>query len=596
MKRALVPMWLVGIVAALAVTGTLGGCAAGNEVIPEQVPVTYKEVGNSPGHIAHQTRKIQCTECHGPSGFERPPVEICVRCHVTQPTPLHPGTRGPTCKDCHRFGAPPPGDERTEELDSASRSRAEGGGPGGVRPRTVVPREEAQLPCLRCHATPQGPVHAIGPHATQKCTTCHRPHKMPSLTPPPCTDCHKDKETVHAGTRGCRDCHRAHDDPRTADGTCETCHEKQTGPKHVDDHAITAGHTKCTGCHQPHNFGKAQVQPCTEKCHKDQPVLAKDHHVKCVNCHNQHDDHPKPCASCHQQQVRHPASAKGPCAGCHQPHNPNLPLGGKAVACQTCHEKQRHGTATCTDCHVPHQGKPQMDGTVCARCHANRAESTAHTKHANCVICHTAHGPKPTPGPELCAKCHADKVKTTAGTGHGTCAKCHADGVHAPGAERPACATCHKAEAATVPEGHATCVNCHKPHDPTKAPVACGSCHTTKLQFGHGKVLPCGSCHRPHGPNGLAKPPTCLTCHDAKKLPNLHKSPSHAGACTTCHGPHEAKPKSDRATCLSCHKDRDKHEPTAATCAGCHPFHAGEAKSTQVTPVTPITPPATPAK
>jgi hypothetical protein len=65
-----------------------------------------------------------------------------------------------------------------------------------------------------------------------------------------------------------------------------------------------------------------------------------------------------------------------------------------------------------------------------------------------------------------------------------------------------------------------------------------------------------------------------VTCHAPVQLRGLHRVPQHA-ACESCHLAHDAKPRGDRASCQVCHRDREHHEPTAATCTGCHPFGNG---------------------
>src|SRR5207244_3511881 len=96
------------------------------------------------------------------------------------------------------------------------------------------------------------------------------------------------------------------------------------------DHALTAGHPRCTNCHAPHRFAKSEVKPCTS-CHRDQPVLAAAAHARCTDCHGPHDDKPRPCASCHHEQVAHPTS----CTSCHPIHGTQA----KALTCETCHAK-----------------------------------------------------------------------------------------------------------------------------------------------------------------------------------------------------------------------------------------------------------------
>src|SRR5690349_16604088 len=86
--------WLV-IVALVA-------CGGRRERPAEHVPAEYHDVAASAGHLAH-VGKVACAECHGERGFAKPPTELCAQCHA-KTTPLHHDA-GPTCQDCHAFGA-----------------------------------------------------------------------------------------------------------------------------------------------------------------------------------------------------------------------------------------------------------------------------------------------------------------------------------------------------------------------------------------------------------------------------------------------------------------------------------------------------------
>ena len=164
------------------------GCASQRDRVPERVPRSYHDVAASLGHTAH-VGKMPCADCHGPTGFEVPPAELCSKCHANVITPLHPGMHAPQCQDCHAFGAKP------------------------------VARDD----CLRCHDKPQYGNPAIGAHREVACNECHDPHRTQQKVD--CARCHDDRQTHHAGARGCRDCHSIHEDRKVVDAQCQSCHQ-----------------------------------------------------------------------------------------------------------------------------------------------------------------------------------------------------------------------------------------------------------------------------------------------------------------------------------------------------------------------------------
>jgi hypothetical protein len=537
----------------LAVIAIVAACGGGGDH-GRAVPVEWRAVRESPGHVAHlASAGLACRDCHDSDRvFAKPPDDLCTtKCHEQVETPLHQvrasdptANHPPACKDCHGFGV-------------------------GAR--------ASPWQCMDCHQHDQGAViHAVGAHAAEACGQCHRPHQSPSLTPKACTDCHADAAGHHgrtalSGTTGCLDCHAVHEARNAAAEQCAVCHATQPHP--IDARARFPGHDQCTSCHQPHEFVAKAVRACTD-CHQAKPVLAAAQHATCVSCHQPHlAAAPRACASCHRdERVAHPPTTEGTCAGCHPPHT-RLAGGALAVECATCHADRVHGDAApgpeCRSCHTPHGPTPIAEPRLCAKCHADQTASTAATGHAACASCHVRPGHAAQQSPRACASCHAP-IAARVRVGHDTCTNCHTGGPHAPAAPVVACATCHAEPARTAPVGHRACATCHDPHSGSVRPSAstCASCHAAPAARGHGPKLACATCHQPHaGAPGPSTPPACVTCHPAATRPALHRSPGHA-RCEACHQSHELAPRADRATCLTCHTDRTTHEPTARTCAG----------------------------
>ena len=111
----------------LVLTMLLIGCGGSREDrVPEQVPVAYRAVAASAGHVAH-VGNVACAACHGDGGFAPPPADLCERCHADQLTPLHPGTHAPRCQDCHAFGAGAAHHDAQDALIEALRAELRGG-------------------------------------------------------------------------------------------------------------------------------------------------------------------------------------------------------------------------------------------------------------------------------------------------------------------------------------------------------------------------------------------------------------------------------------------------------------------------------------
>jgi hypothetical protein len=575
MKKRVIVTGMGVLIAAACAALVIGALRARRQASPSGppgaiVPAMWHDVRASTGHQVHVAEAgLPCRDCHAieQAGFA-PPRGICRSCHSEVDTPLHDsmfGRASTDCQDCHGFGADP-----------------------AVRP----------WQCMRCHDQPQGFVAAVGRHGDQDCGTCHQPHAEPVLTPQACEQCHADQQAHHGragrgAASACLDCHSMHEPGQAADQRCAACH-RATEPR-VPESATFAGHDRCVGCHPPHDFSPRGAAACAS-CHAEQRTLgqlaaagartkpgqapSRRAHAQCTSCHRPHDvRRPAPCTSCHAgARTAHPADAQqGPCLGCH-PIHPDAAAtakleGKRALACSACHTRSAHGGDTaCSDCHDAHGAlRPAPDATLCSRCHAPVARSTAGSGHAACLGCHVqaAHAPA-TPVP-ACGQCHGEIAGRVA-RGHATCTQCHASAAHAPRAARPACETCHPAQRASAPAGHRACANCHETHSGGLRPRAtCGDCHARERATGHGVTVGCASCHRPHGPGGVAAPPGCHQCHASAELPGMHRAHERA-RCSACHRAHEAGPRGERASCAACHRDLAGHEPTTNTCTGCHVF------------------------
>lgn len=553
------------------------GCGK-EETEPVQVPDSWREMREGKGHKIHLRTDVKCKDCHQVKEgvFLIPSDDVCSRCHERTHEELHGviSIAGAVrCRDCHSFktGDPEPG-----------------------------------VACRKCHvkepeASHVGPERVVAVHASEACTTCHKPHSTQRPAGFDCVDCHRDREAAHGQSGstpdGCLECHGAHRPAEAAKTGCVRCHVagdvapqapaptldggirlderigttsiafpagafKGRAAPHVPATALTGAgqHATCATCHRPHGDDRG-VLPCGS-CHGDQvkhgagtSLLRPDKvdHT-CTACHPQHQvkGAQDRCAQCHDSvEKRHP----GDCTGCHQPHAPE---GSKPLACASCHD--------------PRDPKPAL--TTVAALADPVADTRAHSGGIECLKCHSPHGSQESPKP--CWTCHA---KEAAGTqsikerGHADCKQCHLSAAHDPQRKPPACGTCHQAEAASAPEGHADCKKCHEPHGGKQRPeAACRKCHDDEARTPHGKA-DCASCHRPHGPEGVATAPACATCHTPQGLGGLHRKPGH-DSCASCHlSSHGPYLKAARATCIGpCHQDKQDHEPNAKVCSGCHLF------------------------
>lgn len=593
----------------------------------EVVPIVWAEARLSPMHALHVGKKaLPCSGCHA-AGFEQPPdASVCAGCHDKPSRRPHlTGTSGgaPTCLTCHVFGVKPPAPTCTDCHVAGREPRA----------TKIAHHADPTIACTACH-DPHGEergrlADCTGCHAGASAShgrfVAHAAGAAGSVA---MDDAGFDGAAIAylrsakelyassaaANARGvtdptngqiCAACHAPHAEKTAARAACASCH---TGERH-DAHGSTlgalapprvtpegpqvAGHEACVTCHDPHVAEKRAVRPC-QGCHEGKrSALSNPHHASrgCPTCHAPHapTTAPASCQDCHAGKVVLASArvpAHGACSACHDPHAPSSP---PQLACVKCHErvKPSHPASpggTCVGCHDPHpDDRTGPIAAACSSCHTKASSETAfHARKVTCAGCHTPHrfalaDVKGLAGATFCAQCHApEKAKTSARAGHQDCRACHGE-PHAPVAQ-PTCRSCHAPEAQSAPKGHANCTNCHDAHDGSLGPRAvCTTCHASQKQALHAGVLTadgkaCATCHRPHGPKGPASPPKCTTCHDAAKLPGLHRKEAHAANCSSCHTSH-APPRADRTTCTgACHHDRRDHQRDTDLCAGCHVF------------------------
>lgn len=540
------------------------------------IPEHWQTTRTVTGHQAHVVREaIACSKCHELTETEIGKVDParCADCHAAQAEIEHAKQQaeerygqGATadCTSCHAFTV----------------AGSDGAHAGAAK-------AHAPSDCGRCHFSQQGDTPAVQVHHTRDCLSCHQPHEDETPTSAPCDECHAEVPLTHAAqgrqlAEACSICHEhQHAPAKEARDSCQECHALEN-PLVPASALFTDGHTECVGCHRPHEFARDRAVEC-QACHESMNVLGGPRvraHNTCTSCHDPHDvksASAKACSSCHQDiSPNHPKHGKvGTCTGCHDPHPASTRALSKVRDCTSCHQAAAHDTdfhegVSCRKCHEPHDFVLNAKDTqLCAECHQdNTARASKQPGHQVCGDCHRGLPHRPQALQAGCDTCHqAEHAKARAG--HATCTNCHEP--HA-GSLLKNCASCHAAEHKTAPSGHRECTQCHEPHSGSSASKACSSCHSEQASTPHGKLsATCGDCHRPHGPSGIAKPPSCASCHQQQTLKGLHGVSRHQ-SCNDCHAPHAEGARNQRQSCLSCHKAQLDHFPNAPTCISCHLF------------------------
>lgn len=217
----------------------------------------------------------------------------------------------------------------------------------------------------------------------------------------------------------------------------------------------------------------------------------------------------------------------------------------------------------------------EIDRSICEKCHAGGGkaskwsriiESPGHRIHVGkqrveCVQCHAMSAHRFKPPKETCATCHKQVTLTAAGSmAEMHCLQCHpfaaADAKRPLKPDRAACLECHEnlqisgeVFPAKAPMKW-DCGKCHKPHQRLNISNAeCKSCHETMTEGVHRMKghASCLDCHKPHGWN--TTPASCASCHAAIVPAKHHPTPGKS--CKDCHGawddeflgPHAGKAK-----------------------------------------------------
>lgn len=436
--------------------------------------------------------------------------------------------------------------------------------------------------CLECHEDKSKGkfVHSA---IAMGCLSCHEVRvnkditriKLTTTTPQSlCITCHADKDastlkgTIHPpAVRDCLKCH----DPHTSgnkfqllkatsgekkDNLCLTCHTQGTNvPEKGSRHA--ALDMGCDTCHTTHKVGEKGKQEFDYHLTKAVPAL-------CIGCHDVKDE---ALVKAHQGQPFATAS----CTQCHDPHQsaqPKLmakfthpPFADKS--CDTCHAPAKDGKVVLTNADTK---------ALCVMCHSDQAEHIEKAKvphpgaQGECIACHNPHAGK-TPGflqPDpvsACLTCHSDQAEQFK--------KAH---LHQP-AFGQSCAICHEPHggdnehllrAAKVDN---VCLECHGPDSP--APKKLEAEHMITIFDGKVKlpedyfkknkvvVLPLkfGRGHPIAGHPVVDVP-------DPTDVTKIHAKIN----CLSCHQPHASAQAdllvkdqaNNLAFCVTCHKDLTK--------------------------------------
>ncbi|MEO6600942.1 MAG: hypothetical protein ABIQ16_13770 [Polyangiaceae bacterium] len=425
----------------------------------------------------------RCVTCHHPHEDEHPKPAPCANCHQVKATHANEGkTPTQVCTTCHAL--------------------------------QHAPAAAALTSCVTCHASTQPvvPATALFAGGHSQCVGCHRPHDFAESKVAQCRSCHADLNVLAAprvqAHSVCTSCHQPHAVRESALNACASCHQRVH-----PDHPKFQNKGACVGCHEPHprSVQLTSVVRACSSCHQTATSEKAFHEaVTCTTCHAPHQfaltlQSKVLCNTCHTREVSLVttlASTNGAlstghaaCQGCHKglPHHPK----GVTAACGTCHgaveAKTNQGHRACTNCHEPHSGQRQA---ACGNCHA-KEQTSAPLGHQVCTNCHEPHSGTPTGA--VCARCHANEAQSKHGQLAGACASCHRP--HGPNglASPPACTNCHQSTQLAGLHSvrqHQACTKCHGGHESaalqTRAP--CLACHADRKD--HFPDAPrCASCH-----------------------------------------------------------------------------------------------------
>ncbi len=239
-------------------------------------------------------------------------------------------------------------------------------------------RDHGEAACLSCHKgldlenhagshplntlVPRRPAAALralggvlGPNNTLVCTSCHTMHAEPNMTAR-CFACHEEQAIIASRDKTTKG-HRSSD--------CTECHNTESARQKAEATRVPGDPSNCLRCHdegsenqrvhvQPGHLGHALVDAEGGFGPSDPPLEG------CTSCHGGHEvvrpDYTL-CESCHLQQAED-------------------------------HARGGHGTATCIECHPPHEAFALHDAPDdghrlnpvsrrCLACHAEDVEGEA---------------------------------------------------------------------------------------------------------------------------------------------------------------------------------------------------------------------------
>lgn len=259
------------------------------------------------------------------------------------------------------------------------------------------------IECLDCHVSHGGAADDLlagRDHAATACVNCHKgldlethadAHPVDELVP------RRAAEAVRkvGGLLGpnntvvCGSCHTAHgDDEEDMDARCFACHEEQAAVA-IEAATKEEGH-RSGACRSCHNQESAEMKAEAPKVEGDPS--------NCLRCHgpgtrNQSvDAHPGQAGhALVDREGGFDADDDRPLDGCTSCHGGHEIVRPDSDLCERCHTEQRddharggHGTATCIDCHPPHEERAM---------HADAPDHHLNPVSRRCLACHAEDAP-----------------------------------------------------------------------------------------------------------------------------------------------------------------------------------------------------------
>ena len=473
-----------------------------------RLPLTIALVlffGLSFGQSPHGDLKIDCAECHNPSGWAIDYATLKFD-HDTTDFELDGSHETTDCKACHND----------------------------------LTFQNVSTDCISCHLD----VHnqTVG----NDCMRCHNSESWLVFNIP---ELHEQNGFPLIGAHNNLGCIECHDATATTlsffpiGNECIQCHRDDYLAASNPNHAMSGFSTDCIECHSPLAFDWD-----AEGFNHDFFPLTGGHDLQ-------------DCSACHD--VSNLGNVSSDCFACHMDDyasttNPNHVSAGFPTDCAECHSTNPgwmpailnhdffpltlgHDIMDCNACHI--NGNYNNTPTDCFACHSEDYASTTNPNHqaanfpTNCAACHTTnpgwmpanfnHGFFPlTLGHDIqdCTDCHINNNYTNTPT---DCVACHLDDYNA----------------ATDPN-----------HVAAQFPTDCVICHTTSpgwmpANFNHdGMYFPiysgkhdgewdqCIDCHI--NPNNYSVF-TCITCHTKIETNDQHDGVSgyvyESNACFACH-------------------------------------------------------------